>query len=344
MLSKESIKDWEDTMAKLRCVRYGSAAFLVLLLGSVPSVIFSAQPAYPTKAIEMVVAWAPGGGVDSTTRILTKHLSLELGVPVNITNKPGGNQIPAVVSVLQSRPDGYTLLAEHPSGSTLHALIADLPYKMEDRTFIALPIDGSTAYVIPGKSPRKDLKETMEAAKKDPASFTWTRMGGMSTTDFALIAMLNAAGVDATKTKPVSFSGSGPGITAVAGGHVMFGSSSTGAVLPLARSGNLKVVAVNGYKRCKALPDVPYARELGYDVGFVSFYGFSGPKGLPKHVVDRLAAAAKKMSVSPEFIKDVERLGMDVNNHMSPEEARQRVLNDVEGFKVILSKFPSLLK
>ncbi len=330
-------------MAQRLWFHFSGATFLAVLLLVTSTADSSAQPAYPTKAIEVVVAWAPGGGVDTTTRVIAKHLSKELGVPVNITNRSGGNQIPGVMSVLKSPPDGYTLLAEHPSGSSIHAVIDDLPYKMEERTFGPLLIEGGNALVIPGKSPWKDLKEAMEAAKKDPASFTWTRMGGMSSTDFNIIAVLGAAGVDLAKTKPVSFSGSGPGITAVAGGHVMFGSSSTGAVLPLRQSGNLKVVAVNGFRRSKALPDVPYLKELGYSVSFVSFYGLSGPKGLPKHVVDRLAAAAKKVSESPEFLKDVDRLGMEVN-YLPPEEARQRVMNDVVVFKDVVSKFPSVLK
>lgn len=301
------------------------------------------QTAYPTKAIEVVVCWEPGGGVDTMTRVITKHLSKELGVPVNITNRPGGNRIPGVMSVLESRPDGYTLLAENQSGSSLHALIENLPYKMEERTFGPLLIDGTPTYVISGKSPWKNLNEAIEAAKKDPASFTWTRLGGMSMTDFAIIALLSAAGVDLDKTKPVSFKGAGPGITAVAGGHVMFGSSNTGAVLPLKQGGHLKVVAVSGYKRIKAFPDVPCTKELGYDVGLVSFFGLSGPKGLPKYVMDRLVSAAKKISESPEFVNDVERLGNDVN-YLSPAEAHQRVLKEVEDFRALTSKFPSLLK
>src|SRR5512147_752804 len=100
-------------MGRSRWFRLGTAVFPAALLLAVFAADTSAQSAYPTRAIEMVVAWAPGGGVDTTTRVITKHLSMELGVPVNITNKPGGNQIPAVMSVLQSRPDGYTLLAEH---------------------------------------------------------------------------------------------------------------------------------------------------------------------------------------------------------------------------------------
>jgi tripartite-type tricarboxylate transporter receptor subunit TctC len=87
-----------------------------------------AQRAYPRKPIALVVTFAAGGGTDVLARIAAKYLSEELGQPVNVVNKPGGNSIPGAMSVMSAAPDGYTLLFDSPATSSLHALVDDLPY------------------------------------------------------------------------------------------------------------------------------------------------------------------------------------------------------------------------
>lgn len=300
-----------------------------------------ALAAWPTKAIEVVVPLAAGGGGDTMARVMAKHMSPLLGKPMNISNKPGGNQIPGVLYVLQSTPDGYTLLADGLATSVLQGLLPNLPYKIEDRTYLNILAEGRSAFFVSGKSPYRTLKEVMDAAKKDPASFTWTYLGGTTVTDFSQMALLLAAGVDIAKTKPVAFTGAGPGMTAVAGGHVVFGAGGSSSVIPLKSSGNLRVVAVNGDRRSKALADVPSAKEAGYDVGILNFYGLSGPKGLPKEVVDRIDAAAKKISEDPAFIKDIESLASEVR-YMSSEQCRQRVLKEIDQYRALKAKFPKL--
>src|SRR5512142_1335695 len=100
---------------------------LVLLDFSSPLTAPCADVRYPTKAIEYVVPFPAGGGTDVAARVIAKALSKELGVPFNVTNKPGGNQIPGVLSVLSSPANGYTLLADGSGSSSLHTLIKDLP-------------------------------------------------------------------------------------------------------------------------------------------------------------------------------------------------------------------------
>jgi tripartite-type tricarboxylate transporter receptor subunit TctC len=288
-----------------------------------------AQAGWPTKAIEVVLPLAAGGGGDTMARIIAKHMSVQLGKPMNVSNKPGGNQIPGVLYVLQSAPDGHTLLADGLATSVLQGLLSNLPFKIEDRTYLNILAEGRSAFFVSGRSPYTTLKEVMEAAKKDPASFTWTYLGGTTVTDFSQMALLLAAGVDIAKTKPVAFTGAGPGMNAVAGGHVVFGAGGSSSVIPLKSSGNLRVLAVNGDKRTKALADVPSAREAGYDISVLNYYGLSGPKGLPKEVVDRIDAAAKKISQDPAFIKDVENLSSEVE-YASPSQFRGRVLSEIE--------------
>lgn len=177
-----------------------------------------AQPKYPTKAIELVVAFAPGGGSDAVARIQAKYLAAELGVPVNVTNKAGGNQVPAVVAVTGAPADGYMLLQELNTTSSLQTMVPDLPYKLQDRTYGPMMVDGPMVIAVNGKSPWNSLQDVVDAAKKDPGSFTWGRLGGTATADLTLMRLLVTGGVDLAKTKPVSFAGTGPAVTAVAAG------------------------------------------------------------------------------------------------------------------------------
>ncbi len=182
------------------------------------------------------------------------------------------------------------------------------------------------------------MKDVIDAVKKDPGSFTWTWLGGNTTTDFSLMQFFDVIGVDITKTKRVPFQGSGPGVQAVAGGHVLFGSGGASAMFSLSRSGNIKVLAVTGSKRLPMLSEVPCAKEIGFSSLDVMFWvGVSGPKGLPKVVMDKLAAAGKKVAEDPQVVKDLEAVGA-YPSYMGPDEITKQVLSEAEIYKRLASK------
>jgi tripartite-type tricarboxylate transporter receptor subunit TctC len=313
--------------------------FIILLnvLGAL--IAYSAESRYPTKAIEYVVPLPAGGGTDVAARVIAKALSKELGVPVNVTNKAGGNQIPGVMSVLSSPPNGYTLLADGSASSSLHTLIKDLPYKMEERAFLARIMISPHAYIVNGKSPWKSLQDVIDAIKRDPGSFTWVWQGGNTTSDCSLLQFFNVAGIDITKTKRVPFQGAGPGIQAVAGGHVLLGSGGAGAMFSLYRSGNIKIPAITGDKRLTMLPEIPCSKEIGLaaplDVMF--WIGISGPKGLPKPIVDKLVGVGKKIAEDPQMIKELEAVGA-YPSYMGPEELSIQVSKEAEIYRALVSK------
>lgn len=309
---------------------------LLILLWAMAA--YSADLRYPTKAIEYVVPFPAGGGTDVAARVIAKALSKELDVPVNVTNKPGGNQIPGVLSVLSSPPNGYTLLADGSASSSLHTLIKDLPYKMEDRAFVTRIMISPQAYIVSGKSPWNSMQEVIDAAKRDPGSFTWTWLGGNSTTDFSLLQFFDVTAIDILKTKRVPFQGSGPGVQAVAGGHVLFGGGGASAMFSLYRSGNIKILAVTGSKRLSMLPDVPCTKEIGLASLDVMFWvGISGPKGLPKPIVDKLAGVGKKIAEDPQVVKKLEAVGA-YPSYMGPEELSKQVFKEAEVFKALAAK------
>jgi tripartite-type tricarboxylate transporter receptor subunit TctC len=325
----------------MKALRFFKSLFVFIILLNVLGALiaYSAEPRYPTKAIEYVVPLPAGGGTDVAARVIAKAFSKELGVPVIVTNKSGGNQIPGVMSVLSSPPNGYTLLADGSSSSSLHMLIKDCPYKVEERAFVTRIMISPHAYIVNGKSPWKSLQEVIDAVKRDPGSFTWTWLGGNTTTDFSLIQFFNVAGVDIAKTKRVPYQGSGPGTQAVAGGHVLFGSGGASAMFSLYRSGNIKILAVTGDKRLPMLPEVPCSKEIGLaaplDVMF--WIGISGPRGLPKPLVDKLAGVGKKIAEDPQVIKELEAVGA-YPSYMGPEELSKQVFKEAEVYRVLASK------
>lgn len=307
-----------------------------LLVSALPA--GAGQTDYPRKAIQLVVSFAPGGGSDVVARVVAKYLSEELGVPVNVINKAGGNQIPAIKYVLDAPPDGYILLQEQQANSAIKAILKDLPFRIEDRTFGPLTLSGPNAIVVGGKSPWKSLKDMLEAAKKDPGAFTWVRIGGSSFTDMVTMQLFDLAGIEVIKTKPVDFPGVGPGNVSVAGGHVMLGGGGAASVISLVNSGDLKALAVTGDKRVAALPDVPSAAEAGYpESNLVNWYGISGPMNLPKHVLDRLDEAVKKICQNPAFVKDLEKIA-SYPFYKPPAEVREFVLKEAELYRRLAAK------
>src|SRR4030042_314663 len=144
------------------------------------------QEKYPTRAIDIIVPFSPGGSTDLGARIVSIHLKNKWGFPVNVVNKPGGNTLPACVEVFQAKPDGYTFLADGlGSSSMLPLVVKDLPFKVMDRTFIAAMSHFPFVFAVAPDSPFKNLKDIEAEAKKDPGSFTWTSLGGAALHDYA---------------------------------------------------------------------------------------------------------------------------------------------------------------
>ena len=298
----------------------------------------SGEDAYPTKAIELVVSLPPGGGSDLGARVVAKGLAKELGVPVNVVNKPGGNQVTGVKSVMDAPKDGYTLVADGASQSSLFSLQKAVPFKIEERTFIARVMTAAHGIAVPGNSPYKTLKELTDAVKAKPEDFMWGWSGASTTSDFVSLQLLHEAGIDINKTKRVPINGSGKMVTAVAGNHIHLATGGAAAFFAMAKSGNVRVLAVTGDKRMEQLSDVPTTTEAGFPkVNLDWWIGISGPAGLPKNVVDRLTKACEKIAKDPEVIKELVNIGA-YPNYIGPAQIREHVVKEIEMFKMLAAQ------
>lgn len=301
------------------------------LLLVISNVVWAAEvktPKYPAKSIDVVVPFAPGAGTDLMGRVVAEALSKKWKYPVNVVNKPGGNTIIGTNEVMRAAPDGYTILVDTLGSSSMQFGMKDLPYKVEERTFVVRAAASPMAYVVPYNSPWKNLKDVSEGAKKDPGSLSWTSLGGTSGTDLAMRQFFAAAGVDVPKTKMVTFPGAGPATSAVAGGHVQFSAATGGTILPLVASKNILCAGVTSSERLKELPDVATTAQQGFaSVNTVFWIGFSGPPGLPSHVVKAWAEAVSAVLKDPEVVTKLSRI-TSIPGFLGPEEFKKFVFDE----------------
>jgi tripartite-type tricarboxylate transporter receptor subunit TctC len=282
----------------------------IALATALPLSTARAQDKYPTKAVEIIVPFAAGGSTDLGARVLAEALQARWNVPVKVINRPGGNTVPGTNEVLQSAPDGHTVLMDGPgSSSMIETVVKNLPFKAMDRTFLALAAQTPLMLVVPADSPWKTLKDAVEAAKASPADFSWT--SGAGTTDLTFRRLFQITGIDHTKTRPVQVKGGAEALTLTAGGHVKIGVGFWGTIAPLASAGRVRVLAVSGPERFASIPDVPTTAEAGYpDLIILQWIGFSGPAGLSPAVVTEWQRAVSEVSREPKVATGLERVGL----------------------------------
>lgn len=295
---------------------------------------------YPSRPIDYVVPFAAGGATDIAARAGAEALSDELGVPVNVVNKPGADQIIGVNSVLVAEPDGYTLLADGAGSSSIQGLLPYVPYAWEDRTFVARFAAGPHVYVVGGDSPDKDFDAVVAAAKRDPDDFTVGWIGGSSTSDFATLQFLAESGIEAGRVKRVPFRSSGEVMRAVAAGDIDFGAGGASSAFSLASTGKLRPIAVTGDEPVEKLPGVPTTAELGHPKLDMQYWvGISAPQGLPADLNRKLADAVTAIARRPDVIKKLTAVGLapavstghDLRAEIASEERRFATLSDQVG-------------
>jgi tripartite-type tricarboxylate transporter receptor subunit TctC len=289
------------------------------------------QDKYPTRAIEIIVPFSPGGSTDLMARIVAPYVSKKWGVPVNVINKPGGNTVPASLEVYNARPDGYTMLMDGtPSATLVVAAVKNLPYKIMDRTFIAVIDTCPMLIMVSPNSPFKSLKDLEAEAKKDPEKFTWTSLGGAGNQDLAVRQWLKAIGVDVMKTKPVMSKGGTEPITLTAGDNVKLGSSTVATALPAISGGMVRPIVVTSATRMSQLPNVPTTKELGFPtVTSSNWHSISGPPNLPLSIVNIWNKALEEVVKDPDAISKMNNIGAIPFYHNS-QETREMVQKEIK--------------
>ncbi len=290
-----------------------------------------AQRKYPARPIDIVVAAPAGGSTDLAARIVSAYVSKKWSNPVNVVNKPGGNNVPGLLEVYTATPDGYTLIGDGMSQSYMMVVAAkNLPFKVMARTFIASVSDSPLIIVVATSSSYKSLKDLDAEARRSPETFTWGSQGGSGAPDFATRQFFKAIGVDALKTKPVLVRGGSDSASLSAGGHIKMAMVPVAAGFSIIRGGLVRGLAVCDKKRCADFPDIPTTEELGYPgVDAVVWNGISGPPNLPSFIVELWEKELEGMVKDPEVITKMRNIGL-TPSFRSSHETKEMVGKKIE--------------
>ena len=266
----------------------------------------AAAQEYPARPVKLVVAMPPGGGLDITARHLAKALTEKFRQPFVVENRPGANGFIAAKAVAGAAPDGYTLwLSSNSPMVTNAAVFRALPYDpVADYTPIARLVRLPLVIAVPANSPYRTLESLMAAARAAPGKLNYA--SGSATYQVVLELIHERNGV---KANAVPYKGTVPAMTDLAAGNADYSIGELNAVMPLARSGKLRLLAVTGPQRLKSLPDVPTVAESGAPGlavdGWIALYG---PAKLPPRLVATLADAMDGILRNPEVAGAIEAM------------------------------------
>jgi tripartite-type tricarboxylate transporter receptor subunit TctC len=286
---------------------------------------------YPNRPIRLIVAFPPGGATDVIARTVGAPLGQRLGHNVIVENRPGSNGNIAAELAAHAKPDGHTLM-----------LGSDSLFGVNPHLYRRMPVDPHKAFVPvtnfvtnqlllavnPQKVPAKDFKSFIEFARKAKPPLFYASIGNGSQHHIAMEMLKRAAGVNLTH---VPYKGGGPaGIATVSGETVvMFGG---GSVVPLARSGKLRALAVSSNRRSPVVPELPTIGEFypGYEVTI--WQGLFAPVGTPQAIIDKLRSEVQAVLKMPDVAKRLINSGSGEPSIVSDAEFKAMIKRDYERY------------
>jgi len=268
-----------------------------------------AQGAYPQRAVKWVVPWPAGGSVDIAARVIAEQLSVNLGQPVIVDNRPGAAGNIGAAAVAKSAPDGYTLLMATTPMIINRSLYSNLPYDLS-RDFTPISQLVTLNYVlVANPSVATSVKELIAKAKASPGKISYASSGTGTQLHLIGEGFKRQAGINIVH---VPYKGAPPALTDVIGGHVHMMFPGLPVVEPLLKSGQLKALAVVSKRRLALLPNVPTLTEAGVpNIDFTEWYGIVVPAGTPDKIVAKLNDEIVKILKMPEVRQRLASRGFD---------------------------------
>lgn len=273
---------------------------------------------WPSKPLRAIVPLGAGGITDVVPRVVLEQLSIQLGQPIVVENRPGAGGTIGAASVAKAEPDGYTILANGSSHTIAPALYPTLGYH-PGRDFAAVvPLGISPSVLVAPKSKGwNKAADLVTEARGKPTALNFSSVGIGTATHLSAERFLESAGVKATH---VPFKGGPEALTEVLAARVDFFFGPVGLVRPQILNGKLVALAVNGAKRSSALPDVPTTSEVGIaNAEYPLWIGLFLPAKTPREIVEKLSRETLKAVQEPKVREKLATLGMDPMP-MSPGE------------------------
>ena len=301
----------------------------VLLLGLICSVAAPAfaQEKFPSRPIKFVVGFLAGGPNDIVARIFCEFLTPHLGQPCVVENRSGQGGMLAAQSVINSPPDGYTIMFVAPNNAIGATLYKNLPFvHVRDTTPIAGTMQLTNIMVVPPSLPVKTVAEFIAHAKANPGKLTYASSGNGTSVHMSAELFKMMTNLDMVH---VPYKGSAGIYPDLMTGTVDVLFDNLPGSVEFVKTGKLRALAVTTTKRSEVLPDVPTVADTvpGYEASV--FYGVAGPKGIPPHIVETLNKAFNAALADPKIKARIAQLGA-VPTPMTPAEFGKLTADETE--------------
>lgn len=265
------------------------------------------------RAIKIMVGFPPGGSADVIARLLAQKMAVTLGQPVIVDNKPGAAGRLVLGELKRAAPDGQTLVLS-PSGAMVVApwLYSNIGYDpIKDFTPVSRIVTFDFAVTAGPAAPQGDLKSVLAWMKANPTKASYGTSGAGTVPHFAGLLLSQVAGVPITH---VPYRGGAPAAQDLIGGQIPLMVDTASETLEHHKAGKVRILAVTGEQRSRALPDVPTLKEQGINMAADAFFGLYGPPGMPADVVARLDRAVAEALRQPDVQEKIHNFGL-VPNH-----------------------------
>jgi tripartite-type tricarboxylate transporter receptor subunit TctC len=279
---------------------------------------------YPSKPINMIAPFPPGGVADIVGRPLAASMEKTLKQNVLVVNRPGAGGAVGTTAAAKSAPDGYTILMSLSSISIFP--VSDpmngrpVPYQLSDFAPIALVTADPTILVVSADGPYKTIQDFIGSGKAYPGRINYSSSGNYGTLHVAMEMFAAAAGI---KLFHVPYQGGGPAAAALLGGQVHALASGPAAVIGQIKGGKMRALAGWGDKRLPSMPDLPTFKELGYkDVEFYIWSGVFVPAATPAAVQAKLRDAVREAVKDPQFVGAMTKADTPIQYMDAPQFAK----------------------
>ncbi len=302
------------------------------LLGNV-----SAQSAWPTKPVKLVVPFNPGGATDLIARTLAEALSKRIGQPVIVENKGGAAGVLGTSAVTNAQADGYTFLLSLSTSMLINQfLYTKLPYNPQKDLLMLSQIAGAPVTLVVHPSiPANTMPELLAYAKANKGKLSY---GSWGVGSYAHLAGAYMSKTTESDMVHVAYKGESPMIQDLIGGNIQVCFSSAINTRPFIESGRVKVIGVTGTTRMEILPQVPTLHEQGVTDDAYSIFGWvalGAPAGLPQNIVDTLYGHLKEIIKEPQMLERIKGAGF-IPMMNSPQDFQRNYQRDMPIWKALV--------
>jgi tripartite-type tricarboxylate transporter receptor subunit TctC len=302
----------------------------VLLL--IASVSATAQEAYPSRPVRLIVPYPPGGSSDTAARVVADRLATLLGQPIVVDNRGGAAGTIGAQAAETAKNDGYTLLLAPTAVFAITPHLRKVPYDPFGFEPVGLVATAPSIAVVPKESPVQTMQDYVAMAKKRPGEVSFGSAGQGSITQLYGEMLKQRAGINILH---VPFKGSAEALTAVLGKQVDL--IVDPVALPQAVAGAVRPIAIFGERRIPELPNVPTIVESGYDIDLPSWFGLFAPKGTPPAIVSKISADLAKVLSTPEVEQRLARVNL-FPSYLDPAAFAKKLKQDDQLFDELIRK------